>query len=168
MSSPRCARRLCSPPHDAAAVIKAVNRQLHSASPVDRYATLFYGIFHEDTRILEYVNAGHNPPVVVRQGKVTARLEVGGPPVGVFADSVYRPGVVELFPGDLIVAYTDGVVEATDRAGEEWGVEGLLAAVARADGQQPDKIVEAAFTALEGSSGHWQRDDATILVALVR
>ena len=73
-----------------------------------------------------------------------------------------------MYAGDFIVAYTDGIVEAADAAGEEWGVEGLLAAVRRCRVRQPESIVEAAFAALDEFSGDNQTDDATVLAALVR
>jgi sigma-B regulation protein RsbU (phosphoserine phosphatase) len=94
-------------------------------------------------------------------------LEGGGPPVGIFADSIYCAGVVQLKPGDAIVAYTDGVVDILDPTGEEWGVYGLLAAVAASPSRQPDRIVEAAFAALDEYSCNCQTDDATILIAVV-
>lgn len=73
------------------------------------------------------LNAGHNPAVVIRRGGAVAWLEASAPPVGLFADTVYRAESVQLYPGDLIVAYTDGMVEATNAASEEWRIEGLLA-----------------------------------------
>jgi sigma-B regulation protein RsbU (phosphoserine phosphatase) len=155
-------------PEDPAAVVTAVNRQLHACSPVDRYATLFYGVFDENTRTLRYVNAGHNPAVVIRRGGAFARLEACAPPVGLFAETVYQAQAVQLYPGDLIAAYTDGIVEATSTASEEWGVEGFLAAVNRCRTRQPESIVEAAFAALDEFSGNNQTDDATILAALVQ
>lgn len=154
-------------PEDPAAVVSAVNRQLHECSPADRYATLFYGIFDEDTRNLRYVNAGHNPAVVIGRGGAVAWLEASAPPVGLFAETVYRAQAVQLYPGDLIVAYTDGFVEATNAAGEEWDTEGLLAAIKRCMMRQPEYVVKAAFAALDDFSGHNQTDDATILAALV-
>ena len=154
-------------PEDPAAVVTAVNRQLHACSPVDRYATLFYGLFEENRRILHYVNAGHNPALVIRRDGIVTRLDAGAPPVGLFAETVYRAQAVQLYAGDLMVAYTDGVVEATNREGEEWGVEGLLAAVKRCRTGQPESIVEAAFAAIDEFSGNNQTDDATILAALV-
>jgi sigma-B regulation protein RsbU (phosphoserine phosphatase) len=153
-------------PNNTASVVAAVNRQVHASSPADRYATLFYSVFDEDTRTLRYVNAGHNPPIVISGDSVTW-LEDGGPPVGVFADSAYTEGVVRLKPGDVIVAYTDGVVEAVDASGVEWGMDGLIAAVASAQTRQPDRIVEAAFAGLNEFSRGRQTDDTTILVAAV-
>ena len=154
-------------PEDPATVVSAVNHQLHACSPVDRYATLFYAVFNENTRTLHYVNAGHNPAVVIRRGQAIVWLGASGPPVGLFAATVYQAPAVQLYPGDLIVAYTDGIVEANNTAGEEWGVEGLLAAIRGCRTLRPERIVEAAFGALDEFSGENQTDDATILAALV-
>ncbi len=154
-------------PDDVAAVVTAVNRQLYACSPVERYATLLYGLFDENTRTLHYVNAGHNPAMVIRGRDAITWLEAGAPPVGFFADTVYEARTVQLNSADLIVAYTDGIVEATNAASDEWGVEGLLAAVTRCQMRQPDSIVEAVFAALDDFSGDNQTDDATIVAALI-
>ena len=153
---------------DVAAVLGAVNRQVYSSSLADRYATLFYGVFDDATRTLRHVNAGHNPPMVIRRDQSIIWLETGGPPVGMFPNFTYVEGAVQLNPGDLVVAYTDGVTEAVNPAGEEWGAESLLAAVKRCRTWQPESIVEAAFAALDEFSGDNQTDDATILAALVQ
>jgi sigma-B regulation protein RsbU (phosphoserine phosphatase) len=154
-------------PEDPGAVVTAVNRQLHACSPADRYATLFYGVFDEHTRRLHYVNAGHNPAVVIRRGSAVTWLEASAPPVGLFAETVYRAQAVQLYSGDLVVAYTDGIVEATNTSGADWGVEGLLATVKRFRPRQPGNIVEAVFAALDEFAGDKQTDDATMLAALV-
>ena len=154
-------------PEDPGAVVTAVNRQLHACSPSNRFATLFYGVFDERSRTLHYVNAGHNPAMVISGSGAVTWLDASAPPVGFFAETVYKAQTVQLRPGDLIVAYTDGMVEATDRAGEEWGVDGLLAAVKRCRTQQPETIVQAAFAALDEFSDNNQADDATVLAALV-
>jgi sigma-B regulation protein RsbU (phosphoserine phosphatase) len=116
--------------NDLAALLKIVNRQAYASSLADRYATVFYGVFDKAARTLRYVNAGHNPPVVLRRNGSIDWLETGGAPVGMFPDSNYAEGIVQLDPGDLVIAYTDGVTEAANRWGEEWGVQGLLKAVA--------------------------------------
>ena len=154
-------------PGDVAAVVTAVNRQLYASLPADRYATLFYGVFDEDTRTLEYVNAGHNPPMVIRGGDSITWLEAGGPPAGIFADTAYKAHTIQLNLADLIVAYTDGIVEATNTDGAEWGVEGLFGAITACRTRQPDRIVRGAFAALDEFSGESQTDDATILAAIV-
>ena len=91
--------------------------------------------------------------MVIRGDGAVTWLESSAPPVGLFADTVYETQVVELCTGDLLFACTDGVVEGTNSAGEEWGVEGLLAAVKRCSVLQPERIVEAAFAALDEFSG---------------
>lgn len=79
-------------------------------------------------------------------------------------DTVYEARALQLNRGDLIVAYTDGIVEAVNTAGEEYG---LLAAIAAGQIRQPDRIVQAAFAALDEFSGDSQTDDATVLAAVV-
>src|SRR5260370_36403902 len=134
--------------NDGAAVLGAVNREVHASSLPDRYATLFYGVFDEATRALQYVNAGHNPPMVIRRDRSVARLESGGPPVGMFPNWTYEEGTVQLDPGDLVLAYTDGVTEAVNPAGEEWGEEGLLRAVAEHHPQTTAHIANATFLSM--------------------
>lgn len=101
-------------PDDVAAVVTAVNRQLYACSPNERYATLFYGVFDENTQTLDYVNAGHNPVIVIRRGAITW-LEAGAPPVGLFSDGIYQARTVQLDSGDLILAYTDASSKARTR-----------------------------------------------------
>lgn len=155
-------------PDDPAAVVTAVNRQLYACSPADRFATLFYGVFDGRTRTLGYVNAGHNPPMVIGDDDAITWLEAGAPPVGFFADTVYQARTIQLKPSDLLVAYTDGVVEATDAAGDELGVDGLVAAVTRCRTRQPDRIIKAAFAALDEFSHERQSDDVTVVAAVVQ
>jgi len=153
--------------NDLAAVVAAVNRQVHASSLADRYATLFYGVFDAATRTLRYVNAGHNPPMVIRRDSSTVWLETGGAPVGMFPDWTYEEGVVQLNPGDLVLAYSDGVIEAVNPAGEEWGVESLRRAAAESDTQSADEIVHAIFATMDDFSRGRQTDDATVLALRV-
>jgi len=153
---------------DGAAAMRAVNHQVHESSLSDRYATLFYGIFDQETRTLRYVNAGHNPPMIVRRDGSILWLETGGAPVGIFPDWTYEEGTIQLKPGDLLLAYTDGVVEAANPAGEEWGLEGLRKAVSSCASQHAEAIVHGIFTSLDEFSQGRQADDATMLVLRVR
>ncbi|MGA9511699.1 MAG: PP2C family protein-serine/threonine phosphatase [Candidatus Sulfotelmatobacter sp.] len=153
---------------DLAALLKVVNHQAHASSQANRYATLFYGVFDQARRTLRYVNAGHNPPVVIRRDGSMHWLETGGAPVGLFADSEYREGVVKLETGDLVIAFTDGLIEATNQDGEEWGVQGLLKA---ADGaqcsQDAGELVNSIFKSMDDFSTGHQTDDATLAVVRV-
>jgi sigma-B regulation protein RsbU (phosphoserine phosphatase) len=147
-----------------AATLRIVNRQVYSSSLPGRYATLFYGVIDAPTRTLRYVNAGHNPPVVIRQDGSVDWLETGGAPLGMFGDSNYEEGCIRLNPGDVVVAYTDGIIEATNSTGEEWGVEGLLHVVSQSRTQCAEDIVHAIFTAMDEYSREHPTDDATVTV----
>ena len=150
--------------NDLAATFGAVNRQVHASSLSDRYATLFYGVLDATRQTLKYVNAGHNPPMILRQDGSIDWLETGGAPVGVFEDWDYETGSVSLNPGDVLIAYTDGVVEAMNPAGEQWGVEGLQKVALECKAQCADDVVEAIFRSMAEFSQARQTDDATILV----
>jgi phosphoserine phosphatase RsbU/P len=82
--------------NDLTALFKVVNHQAYTSSSTDRFATLFYGVFDGATCILRYVNAGHNPPVVIRRDGSIHCLETGGPPIGLFIDSEYTEGSIKL------------------------------------------------------------------------
>jgi len=152
-----------------AALLKVVNHQAHASSSEDRYATLFYGVFDGSTRTLRYVNAGHNPPLVIRRDGSMHWLETGGAPVGLFADSEYGEGIVKLETGDLLIAFTDGLIEATNQHGEEWGVQGLLktAAFGAQCSQDAGDLVNLVFNTMDDFSKGHQTDDATLAVVRV-
>jgi sigma-B regulation protein RsbU (phosphoserine phosphatase) len=154
---------------DLAALLQAVNHQACSSSLANRYATLFYGVFDNAKRVLRYANAGHNPPAVLRRDGSAEWLETSGAPVGMFPDSIYEEKIVELEAGDLVIAYTDGVVEATNESGEEWGVQGLLkAAVYGAQrSQKAGDLVNLIFHSIDDFSQKHQTDDATLAVVRV-
>jgi phosphoserine phosphatase RsbU/P len=150
---------------DLATLFKIVNHQAYTSSSEDRYATLFYGVFDGSSRILRYVNAGHNPPVVMRRDGSMHCLEAGGAPVGLFDDSEYREGSVKLERGDLVIAFTDGLTEATNQDGEEWGVQGLLkAAACGSHSQDAGDLVNLIFNSMDDFSKEHQTDDATLAV----
>jgi sigma-B regulation protein RsbU (phosphoserine phosphatase) len=152
---------------DPAAVLDAVNRQLHTACLTDRFATLFYGVFDASTLMLRYASAGHNPPMVIRRDGSVAWLDAASLPLGLFTDSRYGEGTMQLQPGDTVIAYTDGVVEAVNSAGEEWGVEGIRNAAVANKAQHADELVDAIFTSLEEFSKGRQTDDATLAILQV-
>jgi len=149
---------------DPAAVVEVVNRQVYASSLANRYATLFYGVFDELTRALHYLNAGHNPPMIVRPDGSATYLDAGGPPVGMFPTPVFTEGRVQLNPGDILLAYTDGVSEAVDPSGCEWGTKTLLNVARDSSAGCSDDIVEAIFNSMDNFSHGHQIDDATVLV----
>ena len=156
--------------NDLATLLKIVNLQAYASSLADRYATVFYGVFDGATRTLRYVNAGHTPPIVLRRNGSIDTLETGGAPVGMFPDSSYEEGAVQLDPGDVVITYTDGVIEAANQSGEEWGVQRLLkatAAWARIRTENAEHLVRSIFNSMDDFSRGCQTDDATLAVLRV-
>ena len=155
---------------DLATLLKIVNLQAYASSLADRYATVFYGVFDKATRTLRYVNAGHTPPIVLRRDGSIDTLEAGGAPVGMFPDSSYDEGVAQLDPGDVVITYTDGVIEGKNQSGEEWGVQGLLNASAARAGQgdeNAEQLVRSIFNSMEDFTHGCQTDDATLTILRV-
>lgn len=156
--------------NDLSTLLRAVNHQAYHSSLEDRYATVFYGVFDAATRTLRYVNAGHNPPIILRQNGSIETIEGSGAPVGLFQDSTYEEGIVQLRPGDLVLAFTDGVIDAANKSGEEWGIEGLLKAAAdsAARSEDTEDLVQSIFNHMDAFSADHQSDDATLTVLRVR
>lgn len=154
--------------NDGAAMLGAINRHVYATSLTDRYATLFYGVIDGEARTLRYVNAGHNPPVVLRRDGSIDWLEDGGAPVGIFPDWTYEEGTVHLSSGDVVLAYTDGVIEAESPSGEMWGVEGLQRAAAENRARSADDMVHTIFKSMDEFSHGRQTDDATVVVLRVQ
>src|SRR3984893_4896346 len=153
-----------------ATLLKIVNLQAYASSLPDRYATVFYGVLDRATRTLRYVNAGHTPPIVLRRDGSIDTLEMGGAPVGMFPDSSYEEGVVQLDPSDVVITYTDGVIEAENQSGEEWGVQGLLNAAdvrARQADENAEHLVRSIFNSMDDFTQGCQMDDATLAVLRV-
>ena len=101
-----------------------VNRLLYDASDSNRYATFFYAELDCTSRTLHYVNGGHNPPAVLRKENgawQVFRLGDGGPVIGLLAGAVYKEQILHLLPGDILLAFTDGISEATNASEDEWG-----------------------------------------------
>jgi len=152
---------------DLAHVCGRVNRFLVERTTPERYATFFVGRLTEDA-YLAYVNAGHNPPYLLREGE-EQRLMGGGMPLGLFADAAYELQKLRLQSGDLVLCYTDGVTEAMNPDDEEFGEERLLE-VARAHiGRPAQEVVTAVCDAVEvHTRGAAQHDDLTLLALSLR
>ncbi|MGH9869448.1 MAG: SpoIIE family protein phosphatase [Candidatus Polarisedimenticolia bacterium] len=152
-----------------ARLLENVNQLVHDASPDNRYATFFYGQYDPATRRLGYVNAGHCPPMVLRRrgGRhEIERLRAGGTVVGLFPAAAYTEGVITLEPGDLVVAYTDGISEAMNADDEEWGEQRLIEAAGACDGQPAADIIRTLMRAADAfAAGAPQHDDMTLVVA---
>jgi len=163
--------------NDIAGLITRVNHALYDASTEDRYATLFYAQYDPSARRLTYVNAGHCPPILVRNaarahaanGAAIERLDkAGGTVVGLLPACDYEQAELALSPGDLLVIYTDGFSEAMSPQLEEWGETRLLTAVSCCDGlpakDSISKIMQAADAFAAGAP---QSDDMTLVILRV-
>src|SRR5437764_4555847 len=111
--------------------IVAVNRYLVESIPPNRFVTLFYAELDPKSGALAFLNAGHNPPLIVHAGGTMEQLASGGLPLGILADADFREGRTKLYPGDVLVVYSDGVSEAVNPNGEEFGATRLDEVVAR-------------------------------------
>src|SRR5947208_4572612 len=111
--------------------IAAVNRYLVESIPPNRFVTLFYAELDPKNGALAFLNAGHNPPLIVHAGGTMEQLASGGLPLGILADADFREGRTKLYPGDVLVIYSDGVSEAVNPNGEEFGATRLYEVVAR-------------------------------------
>lgn len=150
--------------NDLAGLFRAVNLHACASSLAGRYATLFYGVLDRATLRLRYVNAGHNPPVAVRCDGSLDWLQPSGAPVGLFPDETWHEEVIQLSPGDLIVAFTDGVVEASNPLGQDWGIDGLVQAVKGSRTQSANGVVQSILDCMDEFSRGVQADDATVAV----
>jgi len=111
--------------------ISSINRYLVESIPANRFVTLFYAELDPKAGTLIFLNAGHNPPLIVRADGKMEQLAAGGLPLGIMADADFREGRTNLQHGDVLVIYSDGVSEAVNQAGEEFGPTRLYEVVAR-------------------------------------
>jgi serine phosphatase RsbU (regulator of sigma subunit) len=151
------------------ALAARLNHFLYQSTEANHYATFFYAQLDAPRGRLRYVNAGHNPPYLVRRNDTDVEisdLSVGGMVLGLFSDAEYEEAEVEVRPGDLFVAFTDGVTEARDAAGEEFGEERLKHVLRRAlGGSSEDVAATLGYEMRRWIAGAEQHDDLTFVVA---
>lgn len=133
----------------------------------DRFITFFYAQFDNATRQLTFVCAGHNAPFVVHSDGSHERLLVGGGVLGVLPDQSYSQETVQLAPGDRVILFTDGVTEACDSQGEEFGEARLLRLLEEHRGLSAHALKEAIMAGVSEFTGGHPTDDATLLVLAV-
>jgi sigma-B regulation protein RsbU (phosphoserine phosphatase) len=146
-----------------------LNRLTFEASSSDRYASLFYGVFDPASWTFNYVNAGHNPPILFRAASgERILLEEGGLMIGTFRSVPYRQGLVTLAAGDTMVMFTDGVSEAMNHAGEEFGEDRIVSAVHGGAGLSAAQLADQILGALDSfTAGAPQHDDITVVVVRI-
>jgi phosphoserine phosphatase RsbU/P len=150
---------------DPAALMRRLNRFLYANTQTNKYVTLFYAELDPASRRLQYVNAGHVPPYRLARGGARDRLFTGGPVLGLLEDADYEAAEIELSPGDMVAAVTDGVTEALSPADEEFGDARVFGALAPAAGRGAGAALRGlvqAVTEWTGAAGC--TDDLTALI----
>jgi phosphoserine phosphatase RsbU/P len=153
-------------------VLAAVNRRIIQDTQAEQFVTAFYGILDPLTGKILFSNAGHPPPVVLRErnGKTVQGLglEKTGVPLGLFEDAAWEQGAIDLEPGDGLVIYTDGVIEAQNPAGVLFAEKGLLRSVRKARLSSPEEMLEAILRDVHRFMGDVPQADDIALIAVRR
>jgi sigma-B regulation protein RsbU (phosphoserine phosphatase) len=153
---------------DLAQLMERLNQLVYESSAAHRYATFFFAVYDPSMHNLVYVNAGHNPPFLLRNNagdsSTCDRLKAGGAVIGLLPHTAYGEESLTLNPGDLLVLYTDGFSEAMTKDDEEWGEERMLAAVEAVRSKAAGEVISGLFEAADGfTQGAPQQDDMTLL-----
>lgn len=150
------------------ALLSLLNHQLYESTPPEKYATLFLGIYEGRTHQLTYSNGGHLPPLLIGEDGALRRLEAGGTVVGLFDKMSYDEGSVEMHPGEILVAYSDGITEPENDFGE-FGEERLIDLVRKNRRLPLEQISQVVTTAVDDWIGdNEQPDDVTLVLARAR
>lgn len=152
-------------------LIGRVNRMVYEASSVNIYATFFYAEYDPRSRRVMYVNAGHNPPAVLRASTAAwevLRWETGGPVIGLLPEAQYQEGSFQLQPGDLVVLFTDGISESMNVGDEEWSEDRLMACAQTCGHLNAREALNRIMgEAVAFAAGAPQHDDMTLVVVRV-
>jgi serine phosphatase RsbU (regulator of sigma subunit) len=140
---------------------------LDSTRPAD-FATLFIGILDPSSHSMRFINAGHNPPLVIRRNGNPEYLEASGIPIGMMDFNTWKEESVMLEPGDFILVFTDGIPEAMNRGGDQFGDERLEKYLLDNCDKTPGKLLKSLMTEVDNFIGDNPRSDDITLIALRR
>ena len=153
-------------PADPALALEAANARALADTTSNQFVTVFYGVLEPNTGTLVYANAGHNPAYVLRAGR-TQELGKTGTPLGILEGMTWQQRSISLEPGDALVLYTDGLCEAQNSSGEQFGTPRLVDAARSHTGCSAQEIHDALITAVDDFVGDESPfDDMTVLVAV--
>ena len=155
--------------YDLDEIMARVNRAMVRDTLDNEFATLFYGVFSPQTRRLTYCNGGHEPPIILRDGKIIS-LDIGGMIIGVDSEQEYEKSIVELMPNDYILMYTDGLTEAFNYANKQFGRERIYDALKECaeQGMNADTSLKHIMWQLRNFTGlRSPVDDTTIVMIRV-
>ncbi len=150
-------------------VLTELNRILCEMTHAERFVSLFYGKLVLDRRLFEFTNGGHPPPLLLRgQSEDVFWMEEGGPVLGLLPEAQYRHRSINLEPGDLMVFYTDGVIEAENSNREQYSRERLANLVGVHRSETAHELVERICTSVRDFGGtNGNRDDVAVIVLRV-
>jgi sigma-B regulation protein RsbU (phosphoserine phosphatase) len=150
------------------ALLGLLNHQLYESTPPEKYATLFLAIYDGRDHALTYSNGGHLPPILIAKDGSLRRLEAGGTVVGLFDKMSYSEGVVEMHPGEIFIAYSDGVTEPENDFGE-FGEQRLIDLVRDNRALPLAQISQIVTSAVDDWIGDKEQpDDVTLVLARAR
>jgi len=155
-------------PTDLSGVLQAVNRTFFVSTAPHLYATLFAAIYDETTRVLRYANCGHVPPIVRAHDGATVRLSPTATAIGLFEECTCTTREIDLGPRDMLVIFSDGVVEAFNTAGEEFGEARLLALLQQHADLTAAPLIDRVVRAVQSYADPVQSDDVTLVVVRAR
>lgn len=146
-------------------LLQSFNKVVCQITGGNRFISLFYGKLCPQSRSLEYTNAGHNPPLLIRADLDRIPLDKGGPVLGMLASSEYESDKIDLRSGDVLVLYTDGAVEAENSAGEQYSAQRLATVVSSHLQQSPGDLIETIYASvIRFRESPALADDLTLLV----
>ena len=153
---------------NVAGVVKVLNQQIYAFTSANKFASFFYALYDESRSAMTYCNAGHNPPLFFNKNGFR-RLTTGGTVVGIFPDAEFEQETIHLESGDILLAYTDGIVESVNEYGEEFGEQRLIRLVEGRRSLSAEQLQKAIVDEVL----HWayeeeRDDDMTLIVARCR
>ena len=149
-------------------IVKSMSKIMLGDSQTVKLLSMFFGVLDHRRLGFHYINAGHVPPMVIRQGGVVLELTEGGMVMGVLADATYKRGYLQFEKGDILVCYTDGITEAMDINGNQYARERLVDTVRREGNACSKHIVETVLADVDRfSRGGLHNDDCVILILKV-
>ena len=150
---------------DLPRLLRSVNRLFCDCTGESDFASLFFGDYHDATRCLRYVNCGHTAPLLVHRDFSVDRLAYTATVLGMFTDWDCSVGEAALVPGDTLLLFTDGVTEAMNETGDEFGEARLLGVLKASRHAALGALVHEMAAAVREFSGNRPKDDVTLLVA---